>query len=389
MERKVATMLFADLAGSTELVGSLDPEHARDLLTRYYDAMEAEIALGGGTIEKFIGDAVVAVFGVPAAHEDHAERALQVALWMQARLRELFGDQLALRVGVNTGDVVVDRPREGSSFVTGDAVNVTARLEQNARPGQVLVGERTVALAGGAFEFGEPRTIDAKGKPGGVHARELVRALAAGRPPSARGLAASFVGRRRELAWLEEALGRTETRGTPRFALLSGEPGIGKTALVREFHDRLPAGTTFLIGRCLSFGRGVTYRPLADIVRQHLRLREETPPEAVIETLGERSMLGLALGLDVAADLEPRLAVLRLQDQSADLISELGARGPALVVFEDLHWAASRSSSSSPGCSRRRPAPCSSSARPGRAAGSCPRATRWSSRHSTMARHAS
>ena len=144
-ERKLVTILFADLVGSTELGGSLDPEHTRDLLDRFYDAMAAEIALGGGTIEKFIGDAVVAVFGAPAAQEDHAERALQVALWMQHRLQELFGERLALRIGVNTGEVVIGRPREGSSFATGDAVNVSARLEQAARPGQVLVGERTGA----------------------------------------------------------------------------------------------------------------------------------------------------------------------------------------------------------------------------------------------------
>ena len=171
MERKLATVLFADLVGSTALGGSLDPEQTRDLLDRFYDAMAAEIALGGGTVEKFIGDAVVAVFGAPTAQEDHAERALQVGLWMQARLAELFGERLALRIGVNSGEIVVGRPREGSSFVTGDAVNVAARLEQAARPGQVLVGERTAALVGGAFEFDEPTTIEAKGKPEGVPCR--------------------------------------------------------------------------------------------------------------------------------------------------------------------------------------------------------------------------
>src|SRR5436190_18454609 len=176
MERKLATILFADLVGSTALGGSLDPEHTRDLLDRFYDAMAAEIALGGGTVEKFIGDAVVAVFGAPTAQEDLGERALQVALWMQARLAELFGERLALRIGVNTGDIVVGRPREGSSFVTGDAVNVAARLEQAARPGEILVGERAVAAARGAFEFDEPAAVHAKGKPEGVVARRMVRA---------------------------------------------------------------------------------------------------------------------------------------------------------------------------------------------------------------------
>jgi class 3 adenylate cyclase len=183
VERKLATILFADLVGSTELGASLDPEYARDLLDRFYDAMEAEIALGGGTVEKFIGDAVVAVFGAPAAQEDHAERALQVALWMQEGLLELFGGRLSLRIGVNSGEVAVGRPREGSSFATGDAVNVAARLEQAAEPGHALVGERTVSLVGGAFELGEPRTVEAKGKEGGCRLQ--------GAPADARAAAAA------------------------------------------------------------------------------------------------------------------------------------------------------------------------------------------------------
>src|SRR2546429_7436848 len=184
MERKLATILFADLVGSTELGGSLDPEHTRDLLDRFYDAMEAEIALGGGTVEKFIGDAVVAVFGAPAAQEDHAERALQVALWMQERLQELFRGRLSLRIGVNTGEAAVGRPREGSSFATGDAVNVAARLEQAAQPRQILVGERTAALVGGAFELRGPVTGGAAGKEGG---RAAPAPGPMGAPPRAAG----------------------------------------------------------------------------------------------------------------------------------------------------------------------------------------------------------
>src|SRR5262249_26025104 len=205
-----------------------------------------------------IGDAVVAVFGAPAAQEDHAERALQTALWMLERLRELFGERLALRIGVNSGEVVVGRPREGSSFATGDAVNVAARLEQAAAPGRVLVGERTAALVGDAFELGEPRTVEAKGKEGGVVARELRRMLAARRPRGGHGLASTFVGRARELAWLQ----RVAVTDEPRFATMVGEAGLGKTTLVRELRARLPAETTFLLGRCVSYGRGVTYRPL-------------------------------------------------------------------------------------------------------------------------------
>src|SRR3954454_2320561 len=181
-ERKLATVLFADLVGSTKLASSQDAERTRSLLNRFYDAMATEIADAGGTVEKFAGDAVMAAFGAPAAQEDHAERALHAALSMQKRLEELFGDVLSLRIGVNTGEVVAGRARVGSSFVTGDTVNVAARLEQGARPGEILVGERTATAVSGAFEFAEPATIPAKGKPDGVACRRLVRALTPMRP---------------------------------------------------------------------------------------------------------------------------------------------------------------------------------------------------------------
>ena len=156
-ERKLATVLFADLVDSTAAAGDQDPERTRARLERFYDAMAAEIRAAGGTVEKFAGDAVMAAFGVPEALEDHAERALHAALSMQRRLEE----GLALRVGINTGEVVFGRAREGSSFVSGDAVNVAARLEQGADAGEILVGERTVAAVRGAFELGEERTIEA------------------------------------------------------------------------------------------------------------------------------------------------------------------------------------------------------------------------------------
>jgi class 3 adenylate cyclase len=339
-ERKLATVLFADLVGSTALGGSLDPEHTRDLLDRFYDAMAAEIALGGGTVEKFIGDAVVAVFGAPAAYEDHAERALQVALWMQERLAELFDNRLALRIGVNSGEVVVGRPREGSSFVTGDAVNVAARLEQAARPGQVLVGVRAAALVGEAFELGEPATVEAKGKEGGVPARVLVRMLAPRRPRGGRGLHTTFVGREPELQALDEQLELAVAERRPRLVTLIGEPGVGKTSLVRAFQERLSEETSFRLGRCLSYGRGVTYSPLAEVLRAHLGVREEDPPGKVLARLRGRELLGLTLGLDVAGDLDPRAAGLHLQDEWVSLLAELTAERPLVLVVEDMHWAA-------------------------------------------------
>src|SRR6266540_5045321 len=181
-ERKLATVLFADLVGSTELAGDQDPYRVRALLDRFYYSMAAEIGRAGGTVEKFAGDAVMAAFGAPAAHEDDAERALHVALAMQRRLGELFGDRLALRIGVNTGDVVVGAPREGSSFVTGDAVNIAQRLEAATGAGEILAGERTVAAVRGAFEFADPERVEAKGKRGGLECRRVLRALTLMRP---------------------------------------------------------------------------------------------------------------------------------------------------------------------------------------------------------------
>ena len=341
-ERKLATVLFADLVGSTELAGSQDPERTRVLLDRFYDAMAAEIERAGGTVEKFVGDAVMAAFGAPAALEDHAERALHAALAMQHRLVELFGDRLALRIGVNTGEVVVGRAREGSSFVTGDAVNVGARLEQAAAPGEILVGERTAAAVRGAFELEEPSTIDAKGKPGGVVCRRLVRALSLMRPRGVSGLRRAFVGRERELQQLRTAYLRVVDEGEPHLATIIGDAGVGKTRLARELwewlaeQEPLPLQRT---GRCLSYGHGITYWPLAEVLREHFGILENDSPEVVAEKLGERRFLRLTLGLDIAEDLHPLAARERLHDSWSEFLEQSVRDRPAVVLIEDVHWA--------------------------------------------------
>jgi class 3 adenylate cyclase len=335
-------VLFADLVGSTELAGSQDPERTRALLNRFYDAMAAEIADAGGTVEKFVGDAVMAAFGAPAAQEDHAERALHAALSMQRRLEELFGDALALRIGVNTGDVVVGQPREGSSFVTGDAVNVAARLEQAAEPGEILVGERTAAAVGGAFELDEPLTLSAKGKADGVVGRRLVRALSLMRPRGVSGLRHSFVGREQELEALQRAYGRAVEEQAPQLVTVMGEAGIGKTTLIREFWEWLGAQSPEpqrRVGRCLSYGRGITYLPLGEIVREHFGLLESDAPDTVRRRLGERAILGLTLGLEAPADLHPLAARDRLRQAWVAFLEELVAEQRAVVLVEDLHWA--------------------------------------------------
>ena len=341
-ERKLATVLFADLVGSTELADAEDPERTRVQLNRFYDAMAEEITGGGGTIDKFIGDAVMAVFGAPAAQEDHAERALHTALAMRGRLAELFGGALSLRIGVNTGELVVGHLRESSSFVTGDAVNVAARLEQGAEPGEILVGERTATAVIGAFELDEPVTIAAKGKPGGIPCRRLVKALALMRPRGVASLQPAFVGREHELEALEAAYARTIDEGRPQLVTLIGDAGIGKTTLVRSYWERLDSRSPAPLrrmGHCRSSDHGITCLALGEIVREHLGLRGSDAPDTVRQRLGHREVLGLTLGLEAPAGLHPLAVHDRLRFAWVEFLEELLADGPAVLLVEDLHWA--------------------------------------------------
>ena len=341
-ERKLATVLFADLVGSTALAGDQDPERVRALLDRFYDAMAAEVERAGGTVEKFVGDAVMAAFGAPAAHEDDAERALHVALGMQRRMAELFGGRLALRIGVNTGDVVVGRPREGSSFVTGDAVNVCARLEQAAAPGEILVGERTVAAARGAFEFAEPVRVEAKGKPEGVVCRRLVRALSLVRPRGISGLQPVFVGRGRELADLQRAYGLVVTTARPHLVTVAGDAGVGKTRLVGEFWRWLGGDRhrpLLRSGRCLSYGHGITYWPLGEVLKEHFRILDSDPADVMAGRVAGREGLGLTLGLAPPEGMHPLTVRDRLQTAWVGFLQELTSERPVVVLVEDLHWA--------------------------------------------------
>jgi len=208
-ERKVVTVLFADVTGSTALGERLDAEELKEVLGRFFDAMRAEIEAEGGTVEKFIGDAIMAAFGVPRVHEDDPARALRAALRMRSRLHDLnlslderHGVTLELRMGINTGEVLaVVEPRPGEALATGDAVNAAARLEQNAQPGQVLVAERTAQAARG-FHFSELRELEVRGKSAPLRAVELLAEQAV-EEGTVSGTRAPLVGRARELALLD------------------------------------------------------------------------------------------------------------------------------------------------------------------------------------------
>ena len=341
-ERKLATVLFADLVGSTAMADDQDPERTRLAMNRFYDAMTEEVERCGGTVEKFAGDAVMAAFGAPSSLEDHAERALHAGFAMRRRLSDLFGDRLGLRIGINTGDVVVGRPREGSSFVTGDAVNVAARLEQAAASGEILAGERTVAAARGAFEFGDPATVEAKGKPLGVIAHPVLRALSLMRPRGVGGLPSVFVGRETEFGELRGRYERVVADGVPHLVTILGNAGVGKSRLTRELWGWLSSQSPEPIrrsGRTLSYGQGTTYWPMGDVLKEHFGISEGDPSEAIVAKLADHPYLGLTLGLPIDENLHPLVARERLHDAWVELTGQLVHDRPLVMLIEDMHWA--------------------------------------------------
>src|SRR5688500_16093808 len=253
MVRKTVTVLFADVTGSTSLGEELDPEALRRVLSQYYDTARTILERHGGTVEKFIGDAVMAVFGVPAAREDDALRALRAAT--ELRDTEL---EVELRIGVNTGEVVAD---SGETLVTGDAVNVAARLEQAAQSGEILIGQATRTLARDAVRAEEVEPLELKGKRDPVRAWRLLAVLD-DVPAFTRRTDAPFVGREREVARLEAVLARTESERTVQLVTVLGAGGIGKSRLVRGLIQRAGARARGVVGRCRSYADGRPAAPL-------------------------------------------------------------------------------------------------------------------------------
>src|SRR2546422_8376752 len=277
-ERRVVTVLFADLAGSTRVTRQLDPEPMRALIARFFAAMREEITRYGGTVEKFIGDAVMAAFGVPFAHEDDPERALRAALRMMRRLEELNGDlerthevSLQIRVGINTGEVLAaTAPGPGEAMVTGDAVNAAARFQAIADPGAILVSERTADAVRG-FSFEDKGLHELKGKRERVRALRLVEETGLG-SRGVPGLSAPMVGRDTELEVLRSVYERVVGERRPHLVTLYGDAGVGKSRLTGEFlawSEASEPAPQILRGRCLPYGDGITYWPLAEILKGH------------------------------------------------------------------------------------------------------------------------
>jgi class 3 adenylate cyclase/tetratricopeptide (TPR) repeat protein len=349
--RKVVTIVFADVTGSTALGDRLDPEALRRVMARYFDEMSTVIERHGGTVEKFIGDAVMAVFGIPRLHEDDALRAARAAADMLEALTVLNDDLqrdhsvgLAARIGVNTGEVVTGDTGSDQRLVTGDAVNVAARLEQAAQPGEILLGDSTYRLVKDAVEVDPVDPLELKGKAEPVPAHRLVRVLEA--PEGhARHLDSPMVGRAKELEMLQRALERTVSERTSHLFTLLGPAGVGKSRLVQEFLAGPGAAATLLRGRCLSYGDGITFFPLAEIVEEAAGISREddlaTARSKVAALLagvddGERivSLVGslLAWGGETGVTEEAFWGVRKLLEHLA------GVR-PVVVVFDDIHWA--------------------------------------------------
>ena len=352
-ERKLVTVLFADLVGSTELGRRLDPERAREVLGGFYDLAASQISSARGQVEKFIGDAVMAVFGLPRVHEDDALRAVRTALAIAARVGQLgermgIGTPLQVRVGIASGEAATGDGPSGQLMITGSVVNAAARLQGAAAPGEVLIGGTTRRLIGDAATLGEARRVEAKGFGDGILAYP-VTALA--RRSVRRTI--PLVGRRTELLLLRTALDRVVQTGRPHLATVLGEAGMGKSRLVEEFRALLPDDVVTLVGRADAYGGSSPLAPVAEALRRFADIGDTSPPDEMLRKLTEvlerccdvedtaslARRLATALGIVVDLDRDEAAAMQDAQRAFATLVGEVSARDPVVLVLDDLHFA--------------------------------------------------
>ena len=358
-ERRLVSVLFADLVGFTALSESRDSEDVRELLSRYFDTSRRLIELYGGTVEKFIGDAVMAVWGTPTATEDDAERAVRAALDLVAAVSalgdEIGASDLAARAGVLTGEAAVTLGAEGQGMVAGDLVNTAARIQSAATPGTVLVGESTKRASELTVAYEDAGAHELKGKEEPVVLHRAVRVVS-GRQGALKstGLEPPFVGRDRELRMVKELFHTTADEHTAHLVSAMGVAGIGKSRLAWEFYkyfDGLVDNVYWHRGRCLAYGEGVTYWALADMVRMRCRISEDDDDETAHSKL-EATLDEHLLDATERAFVEPKLAQLvgssaeETSHERHDLFAawrlffeRLADTYPTVLVFEDLQWA--------------------------------------------------
>jgi class 3 adenylate cyclase len=348
-ERRIVTVLFADMAGSTALGEELDPEEMRRILGRYYAIARESVAQHGGTVEKFIGDAVMAVFGLPTAHGDDPDRAVGAAIAMRERIRAdaILGGRIAIRFGVSTGEVVASRDQSAGDFlITGDANNVAARLQQAAEPWAILVSDRTVRSATN-FEFGDGIQVHAKGKASVVLAHKVLG------PRTARGqprMRIPIIGREDDLAQLQLVARRTVKEHRPSMVSVIAPAGTGKTRLVEEFLDWLPSlvpDAVVATAQCLPYGQQLTYWPMRQVLFNLTGSSEDAPPAQIREAItkwlrdlgvenagGDAKLLAATIGEAGTEGVDKDL----LFGAWRSAIEAAARRTPLVIVFEDLHW---------------------------------------------------